>query len=172
LLVRRVALIGSGGSGKSVLAAELGRRLDLPVIHLDTLFWRPGWVETPLDEWRRTQEELVQGERWIIDGNHAATLDVRLPAADTVVLLDFNRYLCTWRIVKRSFQHRRRPRPDRAEGCDERLDREFVSWVWTFPYRGRPQVLEAIARHAGHADVITLRTPGAVKRFLAALPVP
>ncbi len=48
--MKRLAIVGCAGAGKSTLARLLGQILGLPVFHLDALFWRPGWVETPLDE--------------------------------------------------------------------------------------------------------------------------
>jgi len=48
--MKRVLVIGSGGSGKATLARRLGERLGLEVIHLDVMFWRPRWVETPRHE--------------------------------------------------------------------------------------------------------------------------
>src|SRR6266568_1939303 len=119
--MHRIAIIGSGGSGKSTLAATLGQRLDLPVIHLDLLFWKPGWAERPQDEWRAMQQQLVRQPSWIIDGNHAQTLDIRLSVADTVIFLDFGRVACIWGIVGRRLRYRNKPRFDRAEGCGERL---------------------------------------------------
>ena len=164
---RRIAIIGSGGAGKSTFARELAAKLDIPVVHLDSIFWRPGWVERPQDEWRARQEELVREASWIIDGTHAPTLDVRLAAANTVVLLDLNRFVCTWRVIKRRIRYRRIPRLDRAPGCHEHLDWKFVRWVWTYPSEGRPKALAAIADHAPDAEVIRLRSRRAVKRFLA-----
>ena len=152
----------------STVAVALGEKVGLPVIHLDRIYWRPGWVETPLEEWRQVQEGLVAADTWIIDGNHATTLDIRLGAADTVVMLDFSRWRCLVRAVVRSLRFRGRTRVDRAEGCPERLDRTFVSWVWTFPNKGRPQLLEAVAEHAAAARFVQLRNPRAVKAFLEA----
>jgi adenylate kinase family enzyme len=164
--VRRIAIIGSGGAGKSVFARELGRRLGLPVIHLDVLFFHPGWVETPHEEWRARQKELVAGGAWIIDGNHAPTMDVRLEAADTVIMLDLPRWQCLWRSVNRSLRYRHRPRIDRAEGCNERLDRVFLRFVWTYPTVGRPDAFAAVERHAPQASFIRLRSAREVRRFL------
>jgi adenylate kinase family enzyme len=164
--VQRVLIIGSGGSGKSYLARQMGPRLGLPVIHLDPLFWKPGWVETPEPDWRAIQEQLVRRPRWIIDGNHASTLDLRLRAADTVVFLDMPRRLCLWRVVKRSLQHRGRDRIDRAEGCRERLNRSFLRWVWGFPKEGRDQVFEALARFGDGVDLIVLHHRQDIARFL------
>jgi adenylate kinase family enzyme len=165
--MRRIAIIGSPGSGKSTLAVALGERLELPVIHLDLLFWRPGWLERPPAEWRAMQQEVVSRPSWIIDGNHGKTLDVRLSAADTVLFLDFGRVACMSGIVRRRLRYRNRPRFDRAEGCNERLDLPFVRWVWTFPKRGRPEVLDAIDRYATRANVVRMKSRGEVRRFLA-----
>jgi hypothetical protein len=97
--MRRVVIVGSGGSGKTTLADELARRTGLPVIHLDEHFWHPGWLETPRDVWRAIQQELFAGDEWIADGNYSATLDERLPRADTVILCDFP----TWRTLPAYF---------------------------------------------------------------------
>ncbi len=77
-VMRRVLIIGSGGAGKSVLAVRAGQALGLPVIHLDQENWRPGWVETPRDEWHARVDVLLAREYWIMDGNYGGT-----SAADT-----------------------------------------------------------------------------------------
>src|SRR5436190_13248287 len=86
--MRRRLLIGAGGSGKSALATRIAAQTGLPLIHLDYLFWKPGWVETPRDEWRRIVQKLVQRDVWVMDGNYGGTLDLRLAACDTVLFLD------------------------------------------------------------------------------------
>ncbi len=83
--MRRVLVIGSGGAGKSTFARRLGDILQIDVIHLDTFYWRPGWVETPKPEWREIVLGLVQRESWIMDGNFSGTLEQRLEACDTVI---------------------------------------------------------------------------------------
>lgn len=89
--LRRVAIIGCGGAGKSALARALGDRLGLEVVHLDRLYWRPGWVPTPSAEWRAMVAAVARRERWIADGHYGGTLDLRLAAADTVLFLDLPR---------------------------------------------------------------------------------
>jgi adenylate kinase family enzyme len=89
--MKRVLVIGSPGGGKTTLSRELGKLLDLPVYHLDKLFWKPGWALSDDESFRALQRELVSKPRWIIDGNYDRTLDVRLPHADTVIHLDFPR---------------------------------------------------------------------------------
>jgi adenylate kinase family enzyme len=166
--VQRVAILGCGGSGKSTLARRLGARTGLPVVHLDRCFWKPGWVPTPDDEWRAVQVELVAPDRWIIDGNYSRTLDVRLARADTVIWLD----VATWRALTRVLWRTVRDlgKETQADGCPEKFEWEFLTWVATYRRRSRPRVVDAIAKGAGHADVHVLRRPREVDRFLGQLP--
>src|SRR5947199_10477215 len=94
--MNRVLVIGTGGTGKTTLARRLAERTALPLIHLDLLYWRPGGQPTPNAEWRQTVERLITAEKWIIDGNYGGTLDLRLAACGTVVLLDLPRGGCLW----------------------------------------------------------------------------
>lgn len=163
--MKKIVIIGCGGAGKSRLARRLGDMLDLPVIHLDALYWRPGWEITPRDEWTRTVEGLLEGESWIIDGNYSGTLDIRLPAADTVIFLDFPRALCMWRVILRFLKFHGRTRPDLAHDCPEKLGGEMLRWVWDYRRSRRPGVLERLSR-LPKENVVILRKPREVERYL------
>lgn len=93
-------MIGSGGSGKSTFSRRLGEITGLPVIHLDKLHWRPNWTPTPADEWREMVQTEIDREAWIMDGNFGGTREMRMKAADTIIMLDVPRWLCLYRIVK------------------------------------------------------------------------
>src|SRR4051795_3108849 len=123
--MKKIVLIGSGGSGKSTLARKLGEKLKINVLHLDSLFWKPGWVETPREEWIDTQQYFLKKECWIMDGNYGGTMDIRLNAADTIIFLDIPRTICVFRAFKRMLQYRNKTRPDMGEGCEERFNYEF-----------------------------------------------
>ena len=166
--MRRILIIGPGGAGKSTLARKLGERLGLEVFHLDRLYWRAGWVETPRDEWRGMLAELIARDAWIMDGNYSGTLDLRLGRADTVVLLDLPRVLCVWRVLKRWISYRGEARPDMAEGCPEELRLKFALWVWSYQRRTRPKVLALLAAGDPGRAVIRLRSRREVEQFLAA----
>ena len=169
--MRRVLLIGPGGAGKSALAQALAERTGLPLVHLDAVFWRPGWQATPRAEWVSAVERLVQSPEWIMDGNYGGTLSLRLAACDTVVLLDLPAWRCLWRAMKRRLLHRGRSRPDMADGCPEKLEASYLWWVATYRSRRLPRVLGQLkaAERAGKA-VAVLRTPSAVARFLSEAP--
>ena len=167
--MRRIALIGCPGAGKTTLAQALGDQLDLPVIHLDRHFWKPGWVETPREPWQKHQKKLLSGDRWIVDGGYHATLDIRLPRADTVLCFDFPRWRSYWGVARRWMQHHGQTRPDLGEGCPERLDPEFLRYIWNFPRDIRPKVFDKVAQDRDGKRVEVFRAPLDVRRFVAAL---
>jgi adenylate kinase family enzyme len=167
--VRRVLILGTGGAGKSTLAVRVGARLRLPVIHLDQHFWNAGWVPTPPDEWRNVVSELVARPCWVIDGNYAGTLDMRLPRADLVVFLDLPRRVAMTRVIRRWLGSRGRSRSDMAAGCPEHFDAEFLWWVWRFPRTSRPEVIALLRRYRAPQTTVRLAGQRQIDRWLEAL---
>jgi len=164
--MNKIAVIGSGGSGKSTFSRKLGNILNLPVYHLDTLYWSPGWVETPAEKWEVVVREVSNKDKWIIDGNYRPTMDIRLNSADTIIFLNMSTLLCTYRIVKRRFMFKGKKRPDMTEGCEEKLDLEFVKWVLKFNKNERPKVLEKLKNYKNKKKIIVLKNPREVEDFL------
>ena len=152
----RVAVIGSGGAGKSTFAAQLGRRLGIPVIHLDRIYWKPGWTPTPAADWRAAQAAALARADWIVDGNYGGTLDLRLRAVDVVVFFDVPRRTAIAGALRRWIRHR--GTAVQAPGCPERLDLIFLRWIWRYPRDSRPRVLAALRDHASAAEVIVVRS--------------
>ncbi|MDE0563291.1 DNA topology modulation protein [Exiguobacterium sp. B2(2022)] len=167
--MKRILIIGSGGAGKSTLARQLGERLHLDVYHLDALMWRPGWVMAPREERIDIQQQLVKKDQWIIDGNFGNTLDLRLQAADTVILIDLPRLVCVYRVLKRVVRYRGTTRPDMGASCEEKLDFAFLKWVWNFPDVQRPQLLRQIQQHPKQPNLVHLKSSQAVKQFVDSL---
>lgn len=166
---QRILVLGSGGSGKSTLARQLGDRLKLPVIHLDIHYWSHGWRPTPEEEWVARVQQLVQGERWVMDGNFSGSLPLRLARCDAVVFLDVSRGVCVRSVLLRWLRYRFAQRPDLPEGCPEKIDLDFLSWVWNFPERSRPKVLEALRRAAPGVQVLQLTRRAQARELLNAL---
>jgi len=167
--VQRVAILGAGGAGKSELARKLAGRTGLPLVHLDVLYWRPGWTAPPEEEFRAALEAAVSEERWILDGNFLRddADDPRFARADTVVFLDLPRTTCIRRAVWRALRDRRRARTDLPEGCPEALELSFLRWVWNYPRKNRPDVLARIDALGPGVAVHHLRSDADVRRFLA-----
>lgn len=164
--MKRILIIGSGGAGKSTLARRLGDATGMEVIHLDKLHWKPNWTSPPKDEWRKTVEEQLRKDEWIMDGNFGGTMEMRLAACDTVIYLDFPRTICFYRALKRALKYYNKTRPDMGEGCNERIDFEFLHWVWNFPKEGRLKIEEKLKRLADGKKIIRLRSPRETEDFL------
>jgi adenylate kinase family enzyme len=150
--MKRVVIVGRGASGKSTLARRLGDITGLPVIEVDKIFWQPGLIRTPREEWIVMQERLVAEDRWIMDGDLGPydAVEVRFRAADTIIFLDFSLGRCAWRAFRRS---------------RERAD--FWRWLLAYRYQSRPILRTAIAGHAPSAVLHVFRGPKALRRFVA-----
>jgi adenylate kinase family enzyme len=166
MIANKIMIIGCGGSGKSTLARKLHRITGLPLIHLDRLYWQPGWVETDKADWRKIMEEQTDRPAWIMDGNYGGTMDIRLEKADLIIFMDRSRWLCLYRILKRQLQYIGRTRPDMTEGCVERVSWEFVQYVYRYNDTRRPGILEKLEGYEKEKQVFILKNENQIKRFL------
>jgi adenylate kinase family enzyme len=164
--MQRIAIVGCSGGGKSTLARALGERLGLPVIHLDALFWKPGWVESEREVFRQAVEAAVAAPRWVCEGNFTGASAARLARADTIVWLERPRLTCLWRAFRRAVSGLGRARADLAPGCPERIDLGFYAYIWTWNRITRPKMAAAIARHGAGAAVVRLADDRAVRAWL------
>ena len=168
---KRILVVGAGGAGKSTFAVQLAERTGLPLIHLDCEYWQPGWVSTPEAEWTARVQQLVGGERWVMDGNYGGTIHLRVPHADAIVFFDLPRLVCIWGAIKRVVLQRVQPRYGLAAGCKDRVSLEFLSWIWNFRTKGRPRILGAIENAAPGALVIRVTSRAQARTLLdAAIP--
>ena len=168
-LGKRIMVIGSSGSGKSTMAKRLGERTGLPVIHMDAIYWQPGWVATPADEVYERATAAADRPAWVFDGNHSKSRDYRMERADTVIYLDFSRFTCVWRVLKRWIRNYGKTRPDMGEGCPEKIDLDFLKFVWGHSPRLRKSVPPWLATIQPPKQVYHLKGNRAVRDFLRSL---
>lgn len=136
----RIIIIGNNGSGKSFLSEKLSEITGLPLVHLDLEFWRPGWEMPLAEEWAKRQEELILKEEWIIEGNHTGTMELRFKAADLVIFLDINRFVCLAGVLKRNGKKR----PGWPQYLEERFDSQFFQFcrgLWNFSKTRRNTIM-------------------------------
>lgn len=166
--MEKIIVIGCPGSGKSTLALQLKEKLGLPVVHLDQLWHSPGWKHITREAFDAQLDMALNMDRWIIDGDYNRTMAQRLAKCDTVIYLDFSRWQCLLGVLRRMLSHRGKVRPDMAEGCEERIDVDFLKYVWNYNRNNRVRNNTYLAQ-AKHAKRIVLNNRKEVREFLETL---
>ncbi|WP_312389090.1 AAA family ATPase [Pseudomonas sp.] len=167
--MQRVMIVGQPGSGKSTLARQLGERTGLPVVHIDTIHWQPGWVERSRDEKTRLCGEVEAGERWIFEGGHSATWENRLARADLLIWIDRSTPLRFWRVLLRTLLNHGRTRSDLPADCPELLGNlpEFFRFMWQTRQSARRKMQQLVADAPRGCRVVCLRSDQDTQAFLA-----
>ena len=170
---QRVSLQGISGSGKTTLGRELERRLGLRHLETDALVHGPDWTETPDDQLRARLQEVIAGDRWVIDSDYRRKVGTLvLEAADTVIWLDMPLHLCLHRLWHRT--HRRIRSDERLWNDNKESWRTaLVGWDSLFVFAVRKhfsqrRTLPELLRQPQlqHLHVVRLRSPAQLRRWL------
>lgn len=164
--MRKITVCGCGGSGKSAVARRLGDSLDLPVTHLDTVYYDAQWNPLSHDEFAAVQRRLVTEDRWILDGNYARTMSIRLASADVVIFLDIHPLICLWGVLQRRRQHR--GSDELARHLRGNLNWGFVKYILGYRTTMRPKVRKLLHEHAA-GDVVVLTNRRAARHYVETL---
>lgn len=168
--MRRVAVVGCPGAGKTTFCRKFAKKVELPIIHLDTYYLdkeKPYYYAQDMDAWVAKATELTSRDKWVMDGNFGATFKVRFARSDTVIFLDYPRYLCMGRILKRYIQVRKQPRPEVPSNWQEKFDWKFIRYVWKFKKQSRQKIIDAL--HDAGVDPIVFKKPRDAERYLQSL---
>jgi adenylate kinase family enzyme len=169
--MKKILVLGRPGSGKTTFADALGKKLNLPVYHLDAFYWNEYWQEKPHQEYLNASYALADKKEWIIEGNATKTLNYRLQKADLVVYLDFPLWLCFKQAIKRQWYYYGKDLPDMPKGCASYFDLHFVRFlyrnVWGFTKK-RPSI-ENELYNATHIPIYRFKSHAESKLFLDTL---
>ncbi len=138
--MQRIVILGSSGTGKTTLAKMLGKKLRLPYLHLDTVYWDKNWTSIGKEAFTRKVRDFIKSHpKFVIDGNYAnnETFMERLMIADTIILLEYSRQDSLQGIIAREAEYKHRYRSDMAEGCIEEIDQAFLHYVYGFAAKRR-----------------------------------
>ena len=145
----KIIILGCSGSGKSTFARELHERTGLPLIHLDNVWWRPDRTHISRDEFDSRLQTIMQGEKWIIDGDYSRTYEPRFTACDTIIFLDYSEQECMRGITERLG----RIRPD-IPWTEDELDPELVEMVENYHSNNRPMICSLIEKYPEKQAII------------------
>lgn len=162
--MQRILILGNAGSGKTRLAIQLAKHLDLELIHLDYHFWQPGWQKPQIASWLEKVKYLISKPKWVMDGNYSSILELRREKADTVIFLEEKRLICLWRCFRRYLKYRGRNRPDLRKGCPESFDLEFIHWIWNYPRKEKPEILKKLK--GSSATLVILQGKKEIAEFI------
>jgi len=169
----RILVMGCSGGGKSTLSRKIAARFDLAYVSIDRdILWLPGWVERGKEEQRAIIVAKIQGERWIMDGTNPSTFDVRLPRTDIVIWVRMPRLLCIWGVVSRWIKWMGQTRPEMAPGCIEKVDWQFLRFIWTFEEKFAPRVLAGLVQYGPDVPVLQLTSRRQMRELLDMLAKP
>ena len=161
---QRIAVIGCPGSGKTTFCNTLGQALNRSVVHLDKVLWAPNWQMIPYAERKQIHDQLIEGDQWIIDGMWRSHLADRLQRATLVIFLDYKRSVCMRRATFRHLKNLHKQRPDIAQGCVEKHDKDFSNYIKTFRKQVRPFILSQLQQT--NAKVVVLTHPRQAQKYL------
>ncbi len=168
--VERVMIVGCSGSGKSTLAQKLAARFGWRYISMDRdILWLPGWQLRGEEEQLRLMCDAVAGARWIFDGSGPRTMNVRLERAEFAIWIRPSRLTSILGVLKRWLRLMGQVRPEMAPGCPEKMDWEFLSYVWNFERDQAPRIRQMFERYADAVPVLMLKSHAETAELLALL---
>lgn len=162
--MKKVIIIGSPGSGKSTFARRLREKTGLPLYYLDMIWHRADQTNITPEEFDSRLQEIIEKERWIIDGNYLRTLEIRLQACDTVFLLDYPVEVCL-QGAKERIGTRREDLP----WVETEFDGEFRQWILDFPNDQLPRIYELLEQYRDGKEIHIFRSREEAEECLGAV---
>ena len=158
--MKKVIVIGCPGSGKSTFARALHEKTELPLFHLDMLYWNSDKTTVSKDVFLKKLSDVLKKDAWIIDGNYASTMDKRMMHCDTVFFLDFPLEVCLSGISQRKGKKR-----DDMPWIETEDDKEFIEFINKYNEENKPLVLELFKKYP-NKNVVTFHSRDEADEFI------
>ena len=163
--MERILIIGGNGSGKTTFAKALAEKTGLPLVHLDSLYWKENWESVGREVFDARLEVELNKPKWILDGNMNRTLPHRLEYCDTVFYLDFSSLACLFGVISRTIKYYGKTRPDMGANCPERISLGFYKDAFLYNRKFRKKYYGIMKEHP-EIEWIVLRNRRKAKKYL------
>jgi len=165
--MKKILVLGCCGAGKSTFSKKIHSILKLDLIHLDSHYHKPNWVEPEKEEWAKVLKQILRRENFIMDGTYLESLDERIKKSDTIIYLDYSLIKCFFRVIKRVLTDFGKKRSDMAPGCKEEFDLEFLWFVLTFNNKFRKKITQKLNSVKNKKNVFVFKIDKEAEKFLA-----
>lgn len=169
--MHKIIVIGNAGSGKTTFSKKLAKKINLPLVHLDKIFWFGNWQHISKDDFDKLLENEIQKDFWIIDGNFDRTIPRRLKECDTIFYFDFPTISCLWNSTIRIIKNYGYTRDDMGGYCPEKFDRhklELYISILKFNKKNRKRYYEMLSEEKDK-NIIIFKSRKDVKKYLMRL---
>ena len=158
--MKKIIVIGCPGSGKSTLSRKLHNITEIPLYHLDMMFWNEDKTTVEKSVFVKRLSEVLTKDSWIIDGNFSSTMECRMNECDTVIFLDYPTDVCLDGVEKR----RGKPRDD-IPWIETEEDEEFTEFIKTFNVSRKPAILALLDKYK-EKNILIFKSREEADRFL------
>ncbi|WP_099205244.1 AAA family ATPase [Scatolibacter rhodanostii] len=166
--MQKILIIGCSGCGKTTLSRALAKELELPLVHLDKLYWLNNWQAMPREKFDALLKEELAKSQWILDGNFDRTLPMRLKYCDTIIFMDYSRFISLYGVLKRVITGYGKTRADMGQNCPEKFDIKLLKFVWQFNKTHRQKYYELLNAEK-NKQVIVFKNRKQAEKFIKKL---
>ncbi|GIO23240.1 AAA family ATPase [Oceanobacillus sp. J11TS1] len=162
-IANRIIIIGSPGAGKSTLSTQIAQIGNIPLLHLDSIQWIDNETNASQATFDAKLKEEIKKDQWVIDGNYARTLELRMKRAEMVIWLDLPRSVCLYRILKRYVKNKGKKNP---HGNPDRLDFSFLRFVWNFKKENDSKIKSLKIKYQEQLHFMPIHSGRQLKEFM------
>lgn len=166
---KKIIILGNGGSGKSTLGEKLSKKLNIPVYHLDRLTFKTGWVRVDEKEFTEKLKNILSEENWIVEGwSYNTTIPMRLQAAELIIYLEFNVWLCNWYALKRHLQYTFKQNPyDPPNSNIWKKTIRMIKAMWMVHKIYEPQLWKLLHKYTETKTIVRVKNRKELNFFIS-----
>ena len=159
--MKRVIIIGPGGAGKSYFSKQLAGITNLPLYHLDNIFWNSDRTHISREEFDEKLFEILKKDSWIIDGDYSRTYELRMSYADTIYFLDFPLEVALLGVESRIGK----PRSD-IPWKENIFDPDFKTWIIDWYKKTEPWVYHLMEKYQNTKEFIVFKSRDEMNSYI------